>query len=150
MRRVAIVALAILGLWAALVTAQTPPNGGYSWQLQVYQPGVDPATGAPFYALDLSPSIVTCSTTLVLPPTPTAPPVNPRTLWWTQSELPGQVCKADLTGQSGFVALPIGGPYMLTMTAKNETDVVSARGAADVPFRRLADATAPQTVRPIR
>jgi hypothetical protein len=127
--------LAILCLFALPAQAQV------NWQLQVYQVGVDSLTGSPFYTLDLPPAAIICNTTQVMP-TPPSTPINPKELWWTYSD---QVCKADLSGQSGFIALPVGGPYPFSMTASNEVGT-SARTAGSDPFRRVDLAVAPTLV----
>lgn len=143
MRRLILFVVAALLLLPAVAPAQ-------SWQLQVFQPGVSPATGAPFYTLDLPATIVTCSANLALPATPATAPVNPRELWWTQPDLlPGQVCRGDLSGQTAFIALPIGGPYPIALIVTNEAGV-SPRGVGESPFKRLDPGLAPANVRLIR
>jgi hypothetical protein len=104
----------------------------------------DPLKGA-FYTLDLPAAIITCSAAITMPSTPTTAPVNPKTLYWTQDELPGQVCKADLSGQTAFIALPAGGPYPFAVVTSNEAGV-SPRGVGADPFRRVDPATAAKSV----
>lgn len=140
--------LALLTLLCLLVAAQSvsaqTPTG---WQLQVFQVGVNPlATPAPspFYTLDLPSSIITCNSTQTMP-TQTAAPVNPKEVWWTHPALPGQVCKGDLSGQTAFIAMPVGGPYPVSLVATNAAGV-SPRKVADFPFTRLDPASAPTSV----
>lgn len=145
MKKMIALVFVVAALVALPVSAQTP----MTWQVQVFQAGVDPVAGLPFYTLDLSPNIVTCNATQTMPITPTAPPLNPKNLWWTQDELPGLVCHADLSGQTTFIAMPIGGPYPLALVATNELGT-STRGVGEVPFRRADPAHAPKTVRLIK
>lgn len=139
--RTAILAACLVMLAAGAVSAQTT----MTWRMQVYQNGVDPVVGSPFYTLDLPAAIVTCNTTQVMPTTPTTPPVNPKTIWWIQDELPGQVCKGDLSGQTAFIALPSGGPYPFSLVAVNEVGASVPKAGLD-PFRRVDLAHAPAVV----
>jgi hypothetical protein len=145
-RQLVIVIGVLVGLVCFGSTAQAQTR---SWELQVFQPGVAPTTGLPFFTLPLAPAIVTCNATQPLPPTPSTAPVNPKTLYWTQAELPGQVCKADLSGQSGFVAMPAGGPFPFSVTFTNDAGT-GPRGVGEDPFLRVDLATAPAQVRIIR
>lgn len=143
MRRMVLVVVALLAL-AAPALAQSP---ALTWQLQVFQVGVDPlASPAPtaFYTLDLPAAIVTCNTTQTIP-AQTAGALNPRTVWWQHPDLAGQVCKGDLSGQTAFIALPAGGPYPTALVAVNAAGP-SPRGVAEFPFTRLDPARAPTRV----
>jgi hypothetical protein len=142
LRLVLVLSLACIG---CLVAAPSASAQTQTWTLQVFQVGVSPTTGTAFFVLPLPTAAVTCNATQTLPVTPTTPPVNPKTLYWTQAELPGQVCKGDLSGQSGFVSLPAGGPYPFAMTFTNEVSTSAAGVGAD-PFRRVDPATVPANV----
>jgi hypothetical protein len=140
LQTILLVALALVCLAAGSASAQV-----MSWQMQVFQVGVNTTTGSPFFTLDLPPSTVTCNTTIVMPTLQTSP-ANPRTLYWTHDSLAGQVCMADLSGQSGFISLPAGGPYPFVLVAVNEAGT-SPRGVGENPFRVVSLPTAPATVR---
>lgn len=119
-----------------------------TWELRVYQVGVDPIVGTPFFTLPLPPAIVVCNTTQTYPTDIVPTPTNPRSLWWTQSDI-GQICKADLSGQTGFVSLPTGGPYPFTLVATNEVGS-SPIGVGENPFRVVLKPTTPGTVRLVK
>jgi len=117
-----------------------------TYQLLVFQPGDNAATAVPFYSLDIPPEVLTINDTQTLPSN-MAWATNPKEIWWTQPvELPGQVCKADLSGQADFLAIPQGGPYPFALVA---TDVggSSPRGIATQPFLRTDAPLAPSGVR---
>jgi hypothetical protein len=122
--------LVVLGwLLAAPLSAQS----GLSWRLQVYNVGANPVSGSPFYVLMLPTATVRCAKTQTLPTVPDLPLVNPRTLWWTQPELPGYVCKADLSRQTTFLRLPAGGPYPFSLVTVNASGSAPPTAGKD-PF----------------
>lgn len=124
-----------------LLLAATASAQGITWRLQVYPVGSDPVMGTPFYTLSLPGAIVRCAKTQTLPTVPSTTPVNPYTLWWTQPELPGYVCKADLSRQTSFKVLPVGGPYPFALVASNTSGDADPTPGLD-PFLKRAVPTA--------
>ena len=110
-------------------------QSGLSWRLQVYAVGANPVTGTPFYTLTLPTAVVRCARTQGLPSVPRSSPVNPVTLWWTQPELPGYVCKADLSRQTSFLTIPVGGPYPFSLVTVDDAGDASPTAGKD-PFVR--------------
>jgi hypothetical protein len=117
----------------ALVAATAFAQGGLTWRLQVYAVGANPLTASPTYTLTLPTAIVRCGADQTLPSTPTTSPTNPRTLWWTQPELPGMVCRGDLSRQTTFLGLPTGGPYPFALVATNSNGDATPTAGRD-PF----------------
>jgi hypothetical protein len=134
MRRLLTALIIIAGL---LLSAQSTPAqvSGLTWRLQVYAVGTSPTTGTPFYSLTLPPAIVKCAIRQMTFKAPASPLVNPTHLYWTQPELRGQVCDADLSKQASFKALPAGGPYPFSLTAINAAGEAVPTAGLD-PFTR--------------
>jgi hypothetical protein len=101
--------------------------------------------------VNLPASAITCSTSITMPALPPAPVVNPTTIYWTQPELPGQVCKADLTLVNTWLTLVVppavyGSTYSTGLVATNEAGA-GPRSSASNPFVRVNPPSPLATVR---
>jgi hypothetical protein len=128
----------VLGVLGGLLLLPSIAQGqsGLTWRLQVYAVSANPVSGSPFYTLTLPTSIVRCASTIQLPAVPTTAPVNPKSMYWTHPALRGLVCKADLSGQRTFTALPAGGPYPFSLVAITVGGEAAPTAGAD-PFTRV-------------
>jgi hypothetical protein len=91
----------------------TSPDTVIGYELLVYQPGIDPATGPPAWRSSIAASAVTCNREPAV-----TPPIiiNPTTVSWSDPAHQGRICLAK---QLQFLqSLPVvEGPYLATLTA---------------------------------
>lgn len=126
-------------IWLALVAGSlaTPVSAQtlVSYQLQVYQPGVNPATGTPFQTDSIPASAVVCNQAPVTVPSGTV--FNPRTVAFNDPSNAGRACVVDRSAFLLGLPIPSGsGAYVATMTVTDDRAMTSARSAASNPFSR--------------
>jgi hypothetical protein len=101
------------------------------YELQIYEPGVDPAVSGPSQRFPVPPASVSCDRPVVV----SAPiAVNPTTIAWTDPDRPNRLCVAD--AGSFLLQLPFrSGAYLATLTV-TVNGVTSARSAPSNIFLR--------------
>lgn len=119
-------------LLASTASAQTGQI--VSYQLQIYNPGVNTVTGAPFITNNIPANLMVCNQ-----PKPIIPPVvtNPQHISIDDPVNPGKSCIGDLS--TFLLALPIPspfGPYKATFTATNDFALTSNKSLESNPFFR--------------
>lgn len=121
----------LLLLLAVPVLAQT--GAVVSYRVQFYQPGVDPAVGAPFtIAGPYAVTSVACNQPA--PALTTGAVVNPRRIVFDDTANVGKVCV--ISAPEVFAAMPIGtGPFVATATVTDDFAQTSVRSAASNPFQ---------------
>jgi hypothetical protein len=107
------------------------PAASTTYEFQVYEPGVDPASGKAFRQLTIQSSAVTCDVTPMVTP-PIA--VNPTRVEWTDPDHPGRVCRTDATEFLRSLP-PRSEPYLATITMM-AASVASAPSAPSNIFMR--------------
>jgi hypothetical protein len=122
-----IIALIVSGL-----TGRAAAQVLTSYQLQIYQPGVDPETGMPFQTQEIPAAAVVCNQP---PSSNSGRVVDPNTVAWDDPVHPGHVCSVN--EQAFFLALPApsgAGDYLATVTATDGNGLTSPRSAPSNPF----------------
>jgi hypothetical protein len=127
----------LVALLAVLVAGPVAAQTGalVSVDVQIYAPGVNPATGNPVQTNTFLFASAVCNQAAA--PPVAGPVFNPTKVEFDDRANPGRVCVAD---QGAFLAaLPIvPGDYTATLSVTDDRGLVSPRSAASNPFARVA------------
>ncbi len=117
--------------WPVSLNAHMATLVSRLYELQIYEPGVDPAIGAPSQRFSIPSASVNCDRPDIVS---AAVPVNPTTIAWSDPDRPHRFCVAD--AGSFLLQLPSrSGPYLATLTVTVD-GVTSTRSAPSNIFLR--------------
>lgn len=131
-----------LTLLVLLASAAVAAQGATiaSYELQVFQAGVDPVTGNPFSVTTIPATAVTCNLAASTAPTTTL--TNPRFVVWDDPTNAGKECRVDRS--TYLLGLPVGMNYRAALVALAGTapEQRSVRSGPSSPFTLAAVAPA--------